>query len=667
MYYEVACEPSRVGVKGEASARERKWPKLLRSHDYRLVPYFFLLRLVFRLPQSLSRHFARHEGMTIECHAVDALGSNADPPAPLVDTAVDDRAAGVEDVSTPLKTTHLFSSSSDWLDEFFDVDASDVLLGSFTCALKRGILIQGKLFVVAGERGKRVLFHSSLFRRVTTLEVSLQTCTAVEKKNSAGALSALKISHGDGEALVFCSLFYRENAYRCVHQAWRRAVDGPLDAPQLTISPPPIISPQIETQTPPVSHNSGLDNSEPPKGFVAPSSIARFPPPGVDDSSRRVLRFEFPEFDPEVVYHALFDPDGALLTKHLGLNCGATEIQITKRKIREMNENSRRAVAERYITYSAPCQYKFPNMPQRCEVRDVQVYTVEGGGRTGGELDSTGDTTGDTTEPTTTPTNQKKFTMRSCAAMSGAPFADCFVVESLIRVTSLGSIASDSTSGASPGVDPITPPPAGTVLEGFCDIEWKKPVNSILKGLVHRGARDSLKKSYNKMVALCTERMTNLLIVERATIAKLGEGSFFGENQTTHMSCSLDYSEAEAADVQLESISRSPTVESHSISSQTHSQVQTLDTEVKKKQIKDFTDAAWFIPAVILVTVVLFGLYTALFTCRMQGFSNQALKTHRHLLFDASNKITKEGVRAALRDASRDDALLDAVVRFLND
>ena len=119
----------------------------------------------------------------------------------------------------------VFSSSASWLEDSFEVDATDVLLGSFTCALKRGILLQGRLFVVAGERGgPRLLFHSSLFRRVTTLEVRLADVRAVEKKNSAGALSAIRVRlGGSGEALVFCSLIYRENAYRCVREAWHRA------------------------------------------------------------------------------------------------------------------------------------------------------------------------------------------------------------------------------------------------------------------------------------------------------------------------------------------------------------------------------------------------------------------------------------------------------------
>ena len=134
----------------------------------------------------------------------------------------------------------LFSSSASWLEDAFEVDATDVLLGSFTCALKRGILLQGRLFVVAGERGgPRLLFHSSLFRRVTTLEVPLADVRAVEKKNSAGALSAIRVRLGDsGQALVFCSLLYRENAYQCVREAWHRA------APPTTRALPPAPTPR---------------------------------------------------------------------------------------------------------------------------------------------------------------------------------------------------------------------------------------------------------------------------------------------------------------------------------------------------------------------------------------------------------------------------------------
>ena len=75
----------------------------------------------------------------------------------------------------------LFSSAS-WLEDAFEVDATDVLLGSFTRALKRGILLQGRLRGRGRARWPELLFHSSLFRRVTTLEVLLADVRAVEKK-----------------------------------------------------------------------------------------------------------------------------------------------------------------------------------------------------------------------------------------------------------------------------------------------------------------------------------------------------------------------------------------------------------------------------------------------------------------------------------------------------
>ena len=76
------------------------------------------------------------------------------------------------------------------------------------------------------------------------------------------------------------------------------------------------------------------------------------------------------------------------------------------------------------------------------------------------------------------------FEMRSAAAMRGAPFAECFAVASIVRV----SRRSGERTGAA--------------VEVSCAIDWKKPVNGLLRGLIVKGARDSLKRSYEKFTAM---------------------------------------------------------------------------------------------------------------------------------------------------------------------
>ena len=62
----------------------------------------------------------------------------------------------------------LFRSPAAWLEDSFDVDPDDHLLGSFTCALVANVHVVGKLFVLGGgkkrSRHSRVLLQQHLSR-----------------------------------------------------------------------------------------------------------------------------------------------------------------------------------------------------------------------------------------------------------------------------------------------------------------------------------------------------------------------------------------------------------------------------------------------------------------------------------------------------------------------
>jgi hypothetical protein len=505
----------------------------------------------------------------------------------------------------------LFSSSASWLEDSFEVDASDVLLGSFTCALKRGILLQGKLFVVAGERGgPRLLFHSSLFRHVTTLEVPLADVRAVEKKNSvAGALSAIRLRLGDsGEALVFCSLLYRENAYRCVREAWRRA------APPSTRALPPEPTPQpspVETEPPPPpppppppsrrsrKRNLRRSRSEPPADFAAPRGVS-FAHGGENGKTQtRVLRVEFPAHDPETVFHALFDPAGTLLTKHLRENCGATELVNTSFKSARVSSPSRSASRERFISYSAPTSYKFPNMPKRCEVRDLQEYTMFFGASGSEE-------------------GAAYFEMQSAAAMRGAPFAECFAVASLVRVSR--SSARTETSGA--------------VVEVSCDIDWRKPVNGLLRGLIVKGARESLRRSYEKFTAMCTLELSERSPEETARATRRGARAFRrGRAASTDSILANVTTRITAGIIQLASAA-----------------VYLLSLWGHATNESALRDAVADVSARRLLV-------------HAPGFLKETIRERN----DSRTLFTRRFVRDALESAAADEALVDAVARFLDD
>ena len=563
----------------------------------------------------------------------------------------------------------LFSSSASWLEDAFEVDATDVLLGSFTCALKRGILLQGRLFVVAGERGgPRLLFHSSLFRRVTTLEVPLADVRAVEKKNSAGALSAIRVRLGDsGQALVFCSLLYRENAYQCVREAWHRA--APPTTRALPPAPTPRASPvEPEPPPPPRKRNLRRSRSEPPAAFAPPRGELG------DDSRHHVLRAEFPAHDPETVFHALFDPAGALLAKHLRENCGATEL-VSREVVPSFSSSSlgasRSVTTSRCVSYSAPTSYKFPNMPKRCEVRDVQEYTM----RRASESSESPDTHA-----------YASFEMRSAAAMRGAPFAECFAVASIVRVS------------RRPGES------TGAAVEVSCAIDWKKPVNGLLRGLIVKGARDSLKRSYEKFTAMCARELAERSPAETARATRRGARAFRrGRARSTDafpvegaLSTEASFSTS-ALDARPTRRAKNADVSSQSLdeldegtSARTSREARREPAGAAAKAADDAclgasADASWMIPAVILVvTFAAVALYLLSLWGQDTGKGAEVPQdavadvSARRLLVhapgflarggnDSRTLFTKRFVRDALRGAAADEALFGAVARFLNE
>ena len=569
----------------------------------------------------------------------------------------------------------LFSSSASWLEDSFEVDATDVLLGSFTCALKRGILRQGRLFVVAGERGgPRLLFHSSLFRRVTTLEVPLADVRAVEKKNSAGALSAIRVRRGDsGEALVFCSLLYRENAYRCVLEAWHRA--APPSSPALrpapssqpsSVEPEPVLPP-LPPPPPPRSRKRNLHRSlsSLPANFAPPRGVTSAP--SGDDGRKSVLRVEFPKHDPETVFHALFDPAGALLVKHLRENCGATEVVTrelppsTRASSPSRTDAVQSASRARFLSYSAPTSYSFPNMPKRCEVRDLQEYTVF----FAGALDRAG--------------SGASFETRSVAATRGAPFAECFAVESLTRVSRHPRRGS------------------GAVVEVSCAIDWKKPVNGLLRGLIVKGARDALRRSYEKFTAMCSLELSEGSSEETARATRRGARAFTRGRTRSDADARLvadaprgwSFPSARGLDARPTRRARRAEASSPSLVEGTSaaSRREPDAAAARAARLDDaclgaFADASWMIPAVILIVTAvavalcllsLWGRDTEKGALRDAAADASARRTPvRAPGFlverdDSPTRVAKRFVRDALRRASRDEALVDAAARFLNE
>lgn len=96
------------------------------------------------------------------------------------------------------------------LEKFPSLPADDVVDVSYSCALVKGILLQGRLYVTKSS----LLFYAKIFGRVTKEYVPLALVRSVRKRRSGFVANAIKVSFMDPSTppLVFGSLNRRERA-----------------------------------------------------------------------------------------------------------------------------------------------------------------------------------------------------------------------------------------------------------------------------------------------------------------------------------------------------------------------------------------------------------------------------------------------------------------------
>ena len=103
--------------------------------------------------------------------------------------------------------------------------------------------------------------------------------------------------------------------------------------------------------------------------------------------------------------------------------------------------------------------------------------------------------------------------MQCVASPHGAPFADTFCVDSRVRVATRGE--------------------GGCVVEVLCAIDWKKPVNGMIRKLVVRGARDpAFNVGHAKMLEMApAEGSTAQLPVGARRVTRVGAWHFDDEGR----------------------------------------------------------------------------------------------------------------------------------------
>lgn len=96
------------------------------------------------------------------------------------------------------------------LEKFPTLPADDVVDASYSCALVKGILLQGRLYVTKSS----LLFYAKIFGRVTKEHLPLKSIRSVQKRKSGFVANAIKVTFIDCNMppMIFGSLNRRERA-----------------------------------------------------------------------------------------------------------------------------------------------------------------------------------------------------------------------------------------------------------------------------------------------------------------------------------------------------------------------------------------------------------------------------------------------------------------------
>ncbi|GAB4817199.1 hypothetical protein N2152v2_004245 [Parachlorella kessleri] len=104
------------------------------------------------------------------------------------------------------------------LRRLFQLPASEQLMDDYVCALKKKVLLQGRLFVFERHLG----FYCNLFSYRKKYCVPLEDVVSVERKKNVGFPNSIEVRTTEGRKYFFTSFLSREDAYRLVVSLWRQ-------------------------------------------------------------------------------------------------------------------------------------------------------------------------------------------------------------------------------------------------------------------------------------------------------------------------------------------------------------------------------------------------------------------------------------------------------------
>jgi hypothetical protein len=114
---------------------------------------------------------------------------------------------------------------SEELKEMFELDSGEQLIDTFMCALKKRILLQGRMYVF----DHHVCFSCSLFGYHKIKVIPLDRIIEVKKKKNVGFPNSILIvwknSEGERKNEFFTSFLSREEAYKLIDMLWDQVVE----------------------------------------------------------------------------------------------------------------------------------------------------------------------------------------------------------------------------------------------------------------------------------------------------------------------------------------------------------------------------------------------------------------------------------------------------------
>lgn len=116
---------------------------------------------------------------------------------------------------------HLFQK------RFPSISPSEKLIDEFNCALHRGILLQGKLYVSMNH----ISFYSNIFGFEKNLVIEYQKIKSVKKASTIKLFrNAIEIKTYNDEKYFITSFLSRDSAFKLIQQLWQNArkTDGRL-------------------------------------------------------------------------------------------------------------------------------------------------------------------------------------------------------------------------------------------------------------------------------------------------------------------------------------------------------------------------------------------------------------------------------------------------------